>query len=338
MAARPLSPAGEAFERPLSADSVAAWAKRYLVRQRELGASVHSEQRMRGDLLQFNTWCEARQITSPRELSLPILERYRQHLFYHRKANGEPLAPGSQVRLLLRIKHWCRWLVRSGHLPSNPAADLELPRTPRQQLPQVLSAEEVERVLAQPDVSTALGLRNRVMLEVLYSTGLRRMELANLELRDVSFAQRTAFVRQGKGRRDRVVPIGERALAWVQKYLDEVRPALTADLRQSALFLSTQGERLSLFMISQLARGCIKQAGIDKPGAAHVFRHAAATLMLENGADIRYIQEMLGHAGLDTTQLYTHVSIAKLQAIHAATHPGAKLARRDGAPEDQEPT
>jgi len=321
-------PDREALDRPLHADSVAAWIVRYVAQQHERGLAAFSARCMQNDLMQFNAWCEERQIGTPRELSMPILERYRRHLFYHRKANGEPLSPNSQMRYLMRIKQWCRWLVRGGHLPSNPAADLEMPRTPRRQLPQVLSREEVEQILAQPDVSTALGLRDRMLLEVLYSTGIRRMELANLDLFDVSFPQHTVFVRQGKGRKDRVVPIGERGLAWVRKYLDEARPALTGDTSERALLLSADGTRIDIDAISRIVRRYIRQAGVDKPGAAHLFRHAAATFMLENGADLRYIQEMLGHAEISTTQLYTHVSIGKLKAIHAATHPGAALTRR----------
>ena len=324
-----------ALENPTHADSVAAWINRYLDQQRVLGLREHGLKRAASDLTRFNAWCIERQLDSPRELTIPVLERYRRYLFHYRKQNGEPMAPSSQVRELARIKHWCRWLVRQGHLPSNPAADLEMPRVPRRQLPHVLDREEVERVLAQPDTTTVVGLRDRVILEVLYSTGLRRMELAGLDVFDVSFAKRTVFVRQGKGRKDRIVPIGERALAWLQKYLNEVRPALLVDPKERALWLSVDGLRIGAEAVSSVARRCVRAAGIEKPGAAHLFRHAAATFMLENGADLRYIQEMLGHAEIGTTQVYTHVSIDKLQSIHAATHPGAKLERRppEEAPE-----
>ena len=138
----------------------------------------------------------------------------------------------------------------------------------------------------------------------------------------------TVFVRQGKGRKDRVVPIGERAIAWVRRYLDEVRPHLVIDPQQQSLFLNTYGGPLSLENLTYRVREYFRRAGIVKAGSCHLLRHTMATLMLENGADVRYIQEMLGHASLDTTDRYTHVSIAKLRQIHAATHPGARLARR----------
>jgi len=129
------------------------------------------------------------------------------------------------------------------------------------------------------------------------------------------------------------VPIGERALAWARKYLDEVRGEWLADPAETALWLTQEGQRPSLERMSALVRGYVKRSGIGKPGACHLFRHAAATAMLENGADIRYIQSMLGHASIRTTQVYTHVSIETLKAIHAATHPGARLKRKSSAAE-----
>ena len=260
-----------------------------------------------------------------------LLER-QSHLFYYRKADGQPLTATTQMRALARIKDWFRWLVRGNHLLSNPASELEMPRVPVRLLPQVLSPDEVEAILAGPDVATALGLRDRALLEVLYSTGIRRKELVSLSVFDVNFARGTAFVRQGKGRKDRVVQVGERALAWLRRYLDETREAWAADPSETALWLTQDGQRISLDRVSVLARGYVKRAGSGKPGACHLFRHAAATAMLENGADIRFIQSMLGHASIHTTEIYTHVSIETLKAVHAATHPGAKLKGASSAP------
>lgn len=337
---RPRGSRAIALAAPTHADSVAAWIVRYLEHQRVTGLKAHSWQRVHDDLARFNAWCAERAIDSPREISKPVLERYQRHLFHYRRADGRPLAAGSQVRELMRIKHWFRWLVRGNHLPSNPASELELPRAPKRYLPHVLTPAEVETILAEPDVGTALGLRDRALLEVLYSTGLRRMELVNLSVFDVSFTRGTVFVRQGKGAKDRIVPIGERALAWLTRYLDEVRTAFVVDPNEAGLFLTHEGRRPTLEYVTALVRTYVKRAGIDKPGACHLFRHAAATAMLENGADIRYIQAMLGHAALNTTQVYTHVSIGALKAIHAATHPGAKLARKTegSTPDRDEPT
>ena len=138
-------------------------------------------------------------------------------------------------------------------------------------------------------------------------------------------------MREGKGRKDRIVPVGVRALAWVQKYLDEARPAYVVDAKEPALFLNCRGQGFSEEGLTQLVRCYFKGAGITKVGSCHLFRHTMATAMLDNGADVRFVQEMLGHARLETTQIYTHVAIGKLIAIHAATHPGAQLERKDQA-------
>lgn len=293
-----------------------------------LGFDAATGRAVRNDLERLVDWCSERGIEQPGEIGRPVLERYQRHLYYARKLNGQPLSAATQARVLARIKDWFRWLVKSGALASNPAADLDLPRVPRRQLPQVLSADEVETILAQPDVETALGLRDRALLEVLYATGIRRGEATRLSVFDVDHGRGTLFVRQGKGRKDRVVPVGERALAWLARYLDEVREGWLADPHQTALFLSQEGGAIGVERLSALVRGYVERAGIAKPGACHLFRHAAATAMLENGADIRFIQALLGHASLRTTQVYTHVSIEALKAVHAATHPGARLKRK----------
>lgn len=278
-------------------------------------------------LFAFLRWCEERALLRSEDVTRPILERYQRHLFYARKRNGRPLAATTQYGHLIVVRQFFRWLTRGGFLLANPASEMVLPKLP-QKLPQaVLTPEEAEAVLAQPDVTTAAGLRDRAMLEVLYSTGLRRMELSGLRLFDIDSARGTVWVRQGKGRRDRVVPTGERALAWVLKYVDEARPKFAGAQDDGTLFLGDAGEALHIDYFTQLTREYIELAGIKKPGACHLFRHTMATAMLEGGADIRFVQEMLGHASLETTQLYTRVTVEKLKAVHAATHPGARLLR-----------
>jgi integrase/recombinase XerD len=194
---------------------------------------------------------------------------------------------------------------------------------------------ECEAIINQAEPASAPGLRDRAMLETLYSTGLRRMELPGLALYDVDLTRRLVMVREGKGRKDRVVPIGERAAAWLEKYLTESRPQLVAP-GVEALFVTDYGEPMTGLYVATKVKRYMEFAGINKPGATHLFRHACATHMLENGADIRYIQELLGHSKLTTTEIYTHVSIEKLQQIHDATHP-AKLTRKADAEHQDEP-
>lgn len=278
----------------------------------------------------FLRWCDERGLTKPDEVTRPIVERYQRHLFYVRKANGHPLSARTQYAHLVVVRQLFRWLMRSGLLLANPASEMLLPKLP-QRLPQaVLSPAEAEAVLAQPDVTRPDGLRDRAMLEVLYSAGLRRMELAGLRLFDIDAGHGTVWVRQGKGRKDRVVPLGERALAWVLKYLEEARPKLALGFDDGLLFIGDAGEGLHVDYLSQTARHYLEKAGLKKPGACHLFRHSMATAMLEGGADVRFVQEMLGHVSLETTQLYTRVTVEKLKAVHAATHPGARLLRSGG--------
>jgi integrase/recombinase XerD len=276
----------------------------------------------------FARWAHERGITDPREVTKPIVERYQSYLYYYRKPDGAPLTPESQANMIKAVQGLFSWLTRENHLLYNPASELELPLK-RKRLPLAgLTPEEVEAILNEADPSTAEGLRDRAMLELIYSTALRRTEVANLTRFDVDMTHQLLYVRQGKGGRDRVVPIGARAVAWLDKYLLESRPKLVP-LDDSYLFVTDYGERTKPDYVAGRVRRYMAFAGIDKPGATHLFRHACATHMLEGGADIRFIQALLGHANLETTQIYTHVSIEKLKAVHAATHP-ARLSRSEG--------
>ncbi len=172
----------------------------------------------------------------------------------------------------------------------------------------------------------------RAILELLYSSGLRRQEVLNLERSDIDRQRRVILVRLGKGKKDRFVPLSERALYWLDKYLTEARPQLCDDPQQPLLFVSTTGNPLHPNDISSRVRRLMNRAGITKKGSCHLFRHTVATMMLDGGADVRHIQELLGHRNLGTTQIYTHVSIGKLCEVHARTHP-ARLFRRGRANE-----
>jgi integrase/recombinase XerD len=284
-------------------------------------------------LRRFLVWCQDRGLTRPAEVTKPILERYQRSLYLNRRHDGRPTSFRSQVTHFTAVRTFFRFLARSNRLPSNPAADIELPKVEHRLPRAVLTAAEAERVLAQADVRDPLGLRDRAILETLYSTGIRRMELAHLLVFDVDHERGTLMVRQGKGKKDRLIPIGERALAWIAKYLADVRPSLAVAPDPQHLFLGSWGEPLTLQWLTDRVRDYISRANLGKTGSCHLFRHTMATLMLEGGADIRHVQEMLGHADIKTTQVYTQVSIQKLKAIHSATHPAAKLERHEHDPE-----
>ena len=276
----------------------------------------------------FLSWCRRSRTTEPTQVTRASLENYQRYLFNYRKKDGQPLAVASQHSRLAPLKVWFKWLTHRTYILQDPAAELELPRI-GYKLPNVMNQDEAERVLSQPNVGEPLGMRDRAMLEMLYSSGLRRMELVHLKLYDVDQKHGLVTVRQGKGKRDRVVPIGDRALAWLDLYLNGLRPEIVRRPDNGILFLTTNGVPFTPNHLSWLARQYVRSAGIGKGGACHIFRHTMATLMLEGGADIRYIQAMLGHVRLDTTQIYTHVSIRMLKHVHAATHPGAQLESAD---------
>lgn len=182
-------------------------------------------------LREFIRWAIERGLARPAEVTKPILERYQRHLYHYRKKDGQPLTFRSQHGRLVPVRAFFKWLCRQNHLLSNPASDLELPRAEKRLPKHVLTAGEAERVLAVPDVSDPMGLRARAILEVFYSTGMRRMELLGLKLYDLDAERGTVLIRQGKGKKDRMIPMGERAFAWVHRYLEDARPklALTPD-------------------------------------------------------------------------------------------------------------
>jgi integrase/recombinase XerD len=302
------------------------------------GGSAATVRGRRIVLRPFIAWCDARGLAEPGEITGRILGLYQRHLFARRKADGSPLTLGTQFGCLMALRGWFRWLAAEGQIPADPAAELTLPRLPKH-LPRArLSVAETEAVLAAADPATPEGLRDRAMLEVFYSTGLRRTELANLRRYDVDLARQMLFVREGKGRRDRVVPLGARAAAWLDRYLVEARPKLLGEASET-LFVTDWGQTLTPDQAARIVGRAKARAGVDKPGGCHLLRHACATHMLEGGADVRHIQALLGHASLATTERYTHVAIGRLQEVHARTHPGAGLSpAKPNNGSDDEPT
>lgn len=307
--------------------------KQHLEWLRAHNYSLETVRSREAELSRFLTWCDDRSVSDPTEVTQPIIERYQRWLFYYRRASGKPLSFATQNRLMVAVKQFFRWTARQHLTLFNPAAEIELPRLPHRLPRNALTVVEVEAVMSQPDVTDSLGLRDRAMLETFYATGIRRSELANLDVYDLDTARGTVMVREGKWKKDRVVPIGERACAWINKYLVEVRPLFLVDPDEKALFLTIDGTRfVGRCGLGVLVKKYLRAADVTKAGCCHLFRHTAATLMLENGADVRFIQEMLGHASLETTQAYTHVTIAKLKQIYAATHPAARTGREPEKP------
>jgi len=303
--------------------------QRYIQHLESRNYSKGTQELYRRLLKYFCSWCEERGIERAQEVTRSMLERYQRWLYHFRTSQGRSLSAATQGQRLTTIRMFFSWMSKANYLLYNPASELELPRR-GERLPQaILSHEEVERIMQEVNLDGQMGFRDRAMLETLYSTGIRRAELCNLEIADVDTSKGTLMVRQGKNSKDRLIPIGERALVWIEKYLCDLRPLIAPSPDNGILFITRDGCRFNPSVLTQKLGKYLEKAGIEKPGSCHIFRHSMATAMLENGADIRFIQEILGHKHLDTTQIYTRVSIAKLKEVHSKSHPGARFKRKE---------
>ena len=270
----------------------------------------------------FEDWCDQRGIERGEEITEESLQGYRRFL-YHRKHHltGKPLNPKTQAQYLTGVRTFCQWMTKRAILMRDPSLNLELPRQRQRQLADVLTLDEINTLLSMPDVTTPLGIRDKAMLETFYSTGVRVSELQKLTAGDIDHQRNLIRIRSGKGRKDRVAPIGTQAIEWLDKYRLDVRPTLVSDQTGSEMFLSCRGRRLQRVMMGKIVRNYIAAAGIEKRGSCHLLRHTAATLMLENGADLRSLQTFLGHEKLGTTEIYTHMTLGHLKSVHENTHP-----------------
>ena len=283
-------------------------------------------------------------ITAERGLSANTLAAYRRDLeryvrFLERKRGGalprsatkedvavffawlrgQKLAPSSIARTMSAVRVFHRFLLTEGLADSNPTINLDTPKLERS-LPEVLTRNEVERLLNVPDLGTPLGIRDRAMLECAYATGLRVSELIGLDTRHLFFDQ--GYVRViGKGNKERLVPIGRKAIEYIGLYLGKVRPKLRSADSGTTLFLNWRGRSLTRMAFWVMLKRYCEQAGITKQVSPHTLRHSFATHLLEGGADLRAVQEMLGHSSIATTQIYTHVDREHLKAMHRQFHP-----------------
>ncbi len=257
------------------------------------------------------------------EIDSKTLSGFQTFLYHSETKQGKRLALSSQHNKLVSVRSFFHWLYESGVLLFDLSAALNLPKK-RRGLPKgVMSEKQVEKLLGQPEISTLLGLRDRTILEVLYSSGIRNSELRNLAVYDVDLQQLQLTVRKGKNAKDRVVPIGEIAADFIHEYLLSVWTKLTKQETEK-LFISKNGLPLTIANLIWMFSKYAKKAMLEGHFTPHSLRHSCATHMLKHGADIRYIQELLGHASVATTQLYTKVEVADLRAVHRQCHPREK--------------
>ena len=279
----------------------------------EDGLSRNTLDAYRRDLAQFAAWLQERHGRKLPEADNPAIQAYLGHLF-RRKTRAT-----SAARFLSSLKRFYRYCLRQGRIKADPTLRIDTPKLPRP-LPKSLTEEDVEALLAAPPVGEALGLRDKAMLETLYASGLRVSELVTLKLSQVSRDMGVVRV-IGKGSKERMVPVGEEAIAWIQRYLKEGRPQLLRGRAADDLFVTGRGAAMTRQMFWHLLRRYCARAGLKKTVSPHTLRHAFATHLLNHGADLRVVQMLLGHSDISTTQIYTHVARERLKQLHAKHHP-----------------
>jgi len=282
----------------------------------ERGLSENYQLSTQRSLTEFAVWCGAyKKITHPRGVTLPLLSEY----LAGRKRAG--LSASSIKLIVVALKIFFRFLAAKGIVERDPTDALALPRVERY-LPETLNELQVEQFLEKIDTNAVHGLRDRAMIELLYASGLRISELANARLENFDFEERVLRV-TGKGSKTRLVPVGRKACDALAAYLSTERPRLVKPRSSSEIFLSKRGTKLTTARIWQIVKKHAQRAGLEKNVYPHLLRHSFATHLLSNGADLRIIQEMLGHADISTTQVYTHVDQQRLKAVHRQFHPRA---------------
>ena len=300
----------------------------YLEVERNL--SAYTVRNYRTEIGQFIEFASAHGVQEWRSVDKALVRRWLADL----RVGG--YVPGSIARKLSEVRSCCTYLVREDRLDRNPLASISAPKQPKRQ-PRVLSYDEVLAMLRMPDVTTPQGQRDLAILEVFYGSGIRLGELEKLDLADLDLSRREVRV-LGKGNKERIALFGKVAEATLRLYLQQGRPSLVGKEEDSALFLNRFGQRLGRVSIIRMLDRYAKAAGIDRKVTPHAMRHSFATHLIDEGVDIRIIQEMLGHESPATTQRYTHVSQARLHEVVRSAHPRGSLDTRHRSSADWEPT
>lgn len=267
------------------------------------------------DLQQFLAYLKSQEITELTQVSKTMITTYLQQQVTMQKENS------SIIHSITSLRRFFAYLMQEQIISKDPMQLIDTPKK-KQKLPEVLSVSEVETLLASPNTAETLGLRDRAILEVMYATGLRVSEIINIKLNDLHLSM-GIIQTIGKGHKERIIPIGDTAADWIEKYLQYSRPKLLKQKRSAYLFLNFHGNQLTRQGIWKNLKAYVIKAGITKNVTPHTLRHSFATHILENGADLRIVQELLGHADISTTQLYTHLSKQRLTKVYQQTHPRA---------------
>lgn len=296
----------------------------YIEHLRSCSRSPYTIKGIRSSLRNFVRFLESEKITDLEDLTSQALEAYRTDLAFSLTAKGTPLGRQTQIQILCNVKGFTAFLKAKDYLFQDPAEGLTIPKQPQRLPKAILTAKEVERLMRAPDMRTSRGYRNRIILEILYDTGIRRSEVSAIKLADLDL--NGGYIRiTGKGDKDRVVPVSNRVCELIRNYLLFVRPGFVQGDDPGHLLLNRWGNLLDPNGVWAAVHRCVKLAGIKKRVSTHTMRHSCATHMLKNGAPVRHIQEMLGHASINTTQIYTRVTINDLKQVHAKYHPSETI-------------
>lgn len=282
----------------------------------------------------FLVYLDNEKIDQVDQLTYELLADYQQHMAFKLTRNNKLPSVSYQLKHLCTIRGFTKFLYNRDYLVNDPGAKLQLPRKP-QELPKIiLSHDDIQTLFAAPDTRTNIGYRNRIILEILYDTGIRCAELASLKCHELDLKQGLVLI-HGKGDKDRMVPLSDKVCELVQNYATMIRPALLKGHDPSSLIISYWGMGVVNRTIWAVVKQAVKDSGLNPNISTHTLRHTCATHMLKNGAPIRHIQEMLGHNSLETTQIYTRVTINDLKEVHSKYHPSENPKIKEKAENDQ---
>lgn len=275
-------------------------------------------------LEKFLAFLAGRGMTHADGITRAIIQDYQIELYHTINGRGRPNSVQHQNSMLATVKGFMRHLKERDYIVADPARDIPYAKLPKRLPRGILTPSEARKIINTPDTKCAIGYRDHTIMEVLYTSGIRKDELIKLSLSDVDYHDGFLRINNGKGSKDRVVPLGRIACRYLENYIKSVRPELIRDPYNNHLFLSARGNRLSKGMVWELVKKYAKQAKIKKTVSPHTFRHTCATAMLKNRADIRAVQELLGHESLESTQVYTRITINDLKETHSRCHPREK--------------
>lgn len=297
----------------------------YLDELKLLNRSPLTIRNIRNALKQMINFFGTEKVTELDQMGRDVLGLYQEELTYRLTDKGKQLSARTREKYLCSIRGFLKYLYEQDYLAADLSTVIKLPKQP-QRLPKViLDTAEIKKMMAAPNMQTNSGYRNRIILELLYDTGIRAAEMAAIKTNDLDLANGYLHIRSGKGAKDRIVPISSRVCELTKRYLSFIRPMMLKGKNTKYLVLNRWGTKMTPTAVWAIVKRCTELSGIKKNVTTHTFRHSCATHMLKNGAPIRHIQELLGHESLESTQMYTKITINDLKEIHAKYHPGESL-------------